>query len=70
MKGEITKDTERCPFRDRCPTACLGDTDEEWIPKEGFIALEDGVLCLDWDVVVPVETEQICGIWVVKPNKL
>jgi len=49
----------RCPYRSRCPYQCPGDSYDpfyhEWEPVEGFVELREGILCMDWDVVVPKE---------------
>jgi len=44
----------RCPYREICK--CPGyDKDEgDWEPVEGFIRTKEGVLCLDWDIVIPL----------------
>lgn len=51
MIGEPT----RCPYRSVCQ--CPGDKlgKGEWIPSLGFKRVEEGILCLDWDIVIPLE---------------
>lgn len=49
-----------CPFRDQCPQACLGDEgDKQYEPHEGFIPVIGGILCLDWDVLLPMSEQQV-----------
>ena len=50
--GEDIKLT-RCPYRDVCECPGYDKDDGEWIPVEGFILQDDGILCLDWDIVLP-----------------
>ena len=52
MQGEPTK----CPYRHLCK--CKGDDPErgEWEPSLGFKRVPEGVLCLDWNVVIPFES--------------
>ena len=47
MQGEPTG----CPYREICE--CLGG--EEYEPIKGCILGEGGVVCLDWDIVIPLE---------------
>lgn len=51
MEGGLTK----CPYRGICK--CPGDKLDrgEWEPSLGFKRVENGILCLDWDVVLPLE---------------
>ena len=45
-----------CPYRGTCPH-CPGDDlgRGEWESSLGFKRVEEGILCLDWDVVLPLE---------------
>jgi len=45
----------QCPYKSICE--CPGyDKDEgDWIPIDGFIRKEEGVLCLDWNILIPFE---------------
>lgn len=51
MDSEPTK----CPYRTLCE--CPGDDPEhgEWEPSLGFKRIPEGILCLDWDKVIPLE---------------
>jgi len=51
---EVEK-SERCPYRDVCPVPCPGDAlgRGEWESSLGFKEVEEGILCLDWDIVIP-----------------
>lgn len=45
-----------CPYRKLCPH-CPGDDLErgEWESSLGFQEVPEGILCLDWDIVIPQE---------------
>jgi len=42
-----------CPLYDKC-TFRMGEDDRFMCTPEGFITVEDGILCLAWDVVLPI----------------
>lgn len=51
MQEELTE----CPYREVCEE-CPGDDDnKEWVPLLGFRKTEEGILCLDWNKVIPTE---------------
>ena len=52
MDSEPTK----CPYRTLCQ--CPGDDPErgEWEPSLGFKRIPEGIFCLDWDKIIPLET--------------
>lgn len=44
-----------CPYREVCK-GCPGDDDnKEWKPLLGFKKTEEGILCLDWKIVISLE---------------
>jgi len=45
----------KCPYKEVCE--CPGDESElgSYENRKGFIREEEGVLCLDWDIVIPFE---------------
>ena len=58
MNLELTS----CPYRELCP-GCLGDEpDVIWIPEKGFKQTLDGIICLDWNITISVETIQQLSI--------
>ena len=50
-----TGEPSKCPYLEICKSDCPGlhPDKESWTPVKGFIRKEDGVLCLDWNVLVP-----------------
>ncbi len=43
-----------CPHYEECPHK-LGDEPDLECRSEGFIKVEDGLLCLAWDIVLEVK---------------
>lgn len=46
----------QCPYRKNACKSCPGDEEGEkpWEPIEGFSLQDDGILCLDWDILLPL----------------
>ena len=48
--------SEVCPYRKVCEYTCPGDSEDgNWQPMVGFILREEGIFCVDWDVLIPQE---------------
>lgn len=49
------EDRSTCPYLEICKSDCPGFHPDRgpWVPVKGFIRKEEGVLCLDWNVLVP-----------------
>ena len=49
------EEMSKCPYLEICKSDCPGfhPDEEPWIPIKGFIRKEEGVLCLDWNRLVP-----------------
>ncbi len=57
----MSEDQIKCPYRRVCPNCCPGDDDGDgkgkgdngnWLPILGFILREEGMLCLDWEILI------------------
>ncbi len=58
----MTNESQPCQYHSRCELAfhnkyggCLGGP--KWISLEGFMESAHGLVCLDWDVIVPEATK-------------
>ena len=50
---------EPCPYRDICPKCCPGDDKDDgpWLPVDGFRLVEEGLLCIDWNIILSQSKE-------------
>ena len=45
-----------CPIRKVCSRACLGDSEEgRWQLQDRFLSVPEGVVCMDWDMLVTTD---------------
>lgn len=70
MTSQETFVPQKCPYRKVCEFACPGDEDGEelWVPMAGFMLQEDGVYCIDWEVLIPSEKAKTVVVEMRDPN--
>ena len=51
----MVEDPIKCPYRELCQCPGYEKGEEDWIPIDGFILTKEGILCIDWNLLLPLE---------------